>query len=104
MIFGWMSSLSFAFILFLSTSSYGQSSADSDSSKQPERREFGQSQNKPCRELMKACREAGYVHYTKKGDKKSTRECVESLLKGEAISGVLVDSEIIKACAEKKKP
>ena len=52
---------------------------------------------KPCKAIVKACKEAGYERHGSH-DKNFWKDCMKPLILGKTVSGVSVDDKDIKAC------
>lgn len=62
----------------------------------------------PCRNIVEACKAAGYYKGKDSTPSNTTKgslypDCVDKIVKGEAIVGVLVDPSDVQACIAKKK-
>ena len=55
----------------------------------------------PCREIEKACAGAGFVKGEAAEGKGLFKNCMQPILKGQAVSGVSVDPTVVTACKER---
>ncbi len=56
----------------------------------------------PCREIVEACKNAGFVKGKAKEGKGLFKNCVEPILAGQSVQGVSVDAGLVQACQERR--
>ena len=55
----------------------------------------------PCRQIMKACRDAGFKRGQAEKGKGLMKDCFGPILKGQTVPGVSVDPSVVQACQQK---
>lgn len=60
------------------------------------------SEGGPCMRLMEACKSAGYIKSTLSEKKSLSKDCLQPLLNGKKIEGVVIEQKILDACKAKK--
>ena len=57
----------------------------------------------PCRQIVQACRAAGFVRGQAKEGKGLFKNCVEPILAGQSVQGVSVDASVVQACQQRRQ-
>jgi len=55
----------------------------------------------PCKEIEQACTSAGFVKGEAKEGKGLFKNCLQPILKGQAVEGVTVDPAVVSACKDR---